>query len=502
MQKERSRMLGEMPMHRLVPTVSVPIMISMLVQALYNIVDSFFVAQYSQTALSAVNLAYPLQMLMIALSTGMGTGVNSVISRRLGEKNGPEARRAAMNGLFVEGCGWLLFVVVGLFFAAPFLRLFSGDAELIRQGTVYLTIVCTCSFGLFGAITMERMLQASGNTKASMVTQLAGAVTNIVLDPVFIFLFDMGVAGAAIATVIGQIASMTLGFYLNQTRNAELRLAWNHFRPDGKIIRSIFVVGFPATVAQAISSVLNGAMNALMMSFSQAAMNVLGVYFKLQSFIFMPVFGLTNGMVPIVGYNYGARSRQRVYECVKVSLAWAMTIMFLGMVLFLAAPEFLMGLFDSSGNALIAMGDAALHTPADKLAGLLLPGSTAGIALPGMSLTQEMSDLVREAGYGTMVQIGATALRIISTHFLLAAAGITLSTVFQAVGKGTYSLIMSLCRQLVVLLPAAWLLSMISLDAIWWSFLIAETASLTICLILFVRCDRRLLRPLDDAITE
>nr|MBR4281120.1 MATE family efflux transporter [Clostridia bacterium] len=449
MQQERSRMLGEMPMARLVPTVSVPIMISMLVQALYNIVDSFFVAQYSETALSAVNLSNPMQMLMIALSTGMGTGINSVISRRLGERNPKLARDAAKNGLFVEGCSWLLFVVIGLFIARPFIAAFTDDAALIQEGTTYLSIVCCCSFGLFGAITMERMLQASGNTRASMLTQLAGALTNMVLDPVFIFLFDMGVAGAAIATVIGQIVSMTLGFFLNQKKNPELRLTWDHFRPDVNIIRSIFTVGFPATVAQAISSVLNVAMNALLMGFSAAAMNVLGVYFKLQGFIFMPVFGLTNGMVPIVAYNYGARSRKRVYACIRVSLIWALTIMFLGMVLFLTAPEFLMGLFDSSAD-------------------------------------------------GEMIQIGKVALPVISTHFLLAAAGITISTVFQAVGKGTYSLIMSLCRQIVVLLPAAWLLSRISLNAVWWAFPIAEAVSLAVCLLLFVRCNRKLLRPLDD----
>ena len=449
MQQERSRMLGEMPMARLVPTVSVPIMISMLVQALYNIVDSFFVAQYSETALSAVNLSNPMQMLMIALSTGMGTGINSVISRRLGERNPKLARDAAKNGLFVEGCSWLLFVVIGLFIARPFIAAFTDDAALIQEGTTYLSIVCCCSFGLFGAITMERMLQASGNTRASMLTQLAGALTNMVLDPVFIFLFDMGVAGAAIATVIGQIVSMTLGFFLNQKKNPELRLTWDHFRPDVNIIRSIFTVGFPATVAQAISSVLNVAMNALLMGFSAAAMNVLGVYFKLQGFIFMPVFGLTNGMVPIVAYNYGARSRKRVYACIRVSLIWALTIMFLGMVLFLTAPEFLMGLFDSSAD-------------------------------------------------GEMIQIGKVALPVISTHFLQAAAGITISTVFQAVGKGTYSLIMSLCRQIVVLLPAAWLLSRISLNAVWWAFPIAEAVSLAVCLLLFVRCNRKLLRPLDD----
>ena len=449
MQQEKSRILGEMPMAKLVPTVSVPIMISMLVQALYNIVDSYFVAQYSEAAFSAVNLSYPLQMLMIALSVGMGTGINSVISRRLGEKNPTLAQDAAKNGIFVEACSWLLFVVIGLFFSRPFIAAFTDDAALIEQGTTYLTIVCTMSFGLFGAITMERMLQASGNTKASMLSQLAGAVTNIALDPVFIFLLDMGVAGAAIATVIGQIASLSLGFYLNQTRNPELRLTWERFRPSMSVIRNIFVVGFPATVAQAIGSVLNVAMNALLMGFSAAAMNVLGVYFKLQSFIFMPVFGLTNGMVPIVAYNYGARSRKRVYQCLNVSLIWALTIMFLGMVMMLAVPEFLMGLFDSSAD-------------------------------------------------GEMVTIGKVALPIISTHFLLAAAGITISTVFQAVGKGTYSLIMSLCRQIVVLLPAAYLLSKISLNAVWWAFPIAEAVSVTICLILFARCNRMLLRPLED----
>nr|MBR4280888.1 MATE family efflux transporter [Clostridia bacterium] len=463
MQQERSRMLGEMPMRRLVPTVSVPIMISMLVQALYNIVDSYFVSQYSPSAFSAVNLAYPLQMLMIALSVGMGTGMGSVISRRLGEKNGPEARRSAMNGLFIQFCGWLLLVMVGLFVSKPFISSYTEDAAVIQQGTTYLTIVCTCSFGLFGSITMERLLQASGSTKLSMLTQMVGAITNIALDPLFIFVFDMGVAGAAIATVLGQIVSCTLGFILNQKLNAELHLKWNRFRPDPQILRSILVVGFPVTVAQAISSVLNILMNGLLISFSTAAMNVLGVYFKLQSFIFMPVFGLTNGMVPIVAYNYGARSRKRVYECVKVSLIWAMVIMFLGMVLFLAAPEFLMGVFET--------GNEAAKTAAD---------------------------LADEAKYGTMVEIGSVALRVISSHFLLAAAGITLSTVFQAVGKGTYSLIMSLCRQLVVLLPAAWLLSKISLNATWWAFLIAESVSLAICLILFARCDKNLLRPLDN----
>ncbi len=456
-------MLGTMPMAKLVPMISVPIMISMLVQALYNIVDSYFVSQYSTAAFSAVNLAYPLQMLMVALSTGMGTGVNSVISRRLGEKNAVMARKAAMNGLFVEGCSWLLFVLIGLTLSGPFISLFTDDAALIGEGKTYLTIACTCSIGLFGAITFERLLQAAGNTMGSMISQLLGAVVNIVLDPIFIFAagtdiglgfalpigLNMGVAGAAIATIIGQFTSLAVGFTLNQLRNPELRLHWDHFRPDVQVIRQIFVVGLPSTVMQAISSVLNIAMNKILIGFGVAAMNVLGVYFKLQSFIFMPVFGLTNGMVPIVGYNYGARSRKRVFECVKVSLIWAVTIMFLGTVLFLAVPETLMGLFDQSSD-------------------------------------------------GEMVAIGAVALRIISAHFLLAAVGITLSTVFPAVGKGTYSLVMSLCRQIVVLLPAAWLLSKISLNAVWWAFPISETVSVLVCLFLFAKCDRELLRPLEQ----
>ena len=449
MQQERSRMLGTMPMNKLVPTVSVPIMISMLVQARYNIVDGIFVSQYSPEALSAVNLAMPLQLLMIALSTGMGTGINSLISRRLGEKNPAEARLAAKNGIFVEFCGWLFFVVVGLFLARPFMAAFTDDAELIRQGTAYLSIVCTLSLGLFMSITMERMLQASGNTKASMLTQLTGALTNIILDPVFIFVLDMGVTGAAVATVIGQWVGMTLGFILNQKTNPELRLTWERFRPQMHILKPIFVVGLPSTVMQAISSLLNVLLNKLLMDFGATAMNVLGVYFKLQSFIFMPVFGLSNGMVPIVGYNFGARNRKRVYECIRVCLVLAMGIMLAGVLLFMLAPELLLGMFDSSeGGELIALGKAALRT--------------------------------------------------ISLCFLPAAAGITLSTVFQAVGKGMYSLIMSLSRQLIVLLPAAWLLSKISLSAVWWAFPIAEVVSLVVCLVLFARCNRKLLRPLGE----
>lgn len=447
---ERSRMLGEMPMKKLVPTVSIPIMISMLVQALYNIVDGIFVAQYSPDALTAVNLAMPMQTLMIAVATGMGTGANSLIARRLGEQRSHEARDAARHGMLIELCGWMLFILVGLFLARPYIAISKPDEAVLEMGTQYLQIVCIFSVGQFLSICFERMMQATGNTKLSMLTQLSGAVVNIILDPIMIFTFDMGIRGAAIATVIGQIFGCLLGFYLNQTRNSELRLTREGFHFSWATIKNILVVGLPSTVMQAISSVCNTTMNMLLMNFGSVYVDTLGVYFKLQSFVFMPVFGLCNGMVPIVGYNFGARMKKRVYECVRVCLTYAISIMALGVLLFLTVPHLLMLPFDST---------------------------------PDQSLTAE----------------GCIALRIICSHFLIAAAGITLSTVFQAVGKGVYSLIMSLCRQLVVLLPVAWLLSFISPNAIWWAFPIAETVSLTVCLLLFRKCNRELIAPLPDA---
>ena len=452
-QQERSKLLGTMEMRRLVVKISIPIMISMLVQALYNVVDGIFVARYSAEALTAVSLAYPIQMLMIAASTGLGVGINSLISRKLGAKRAEEARTAAKNGIFLELCAFALFFVFGLLAAKPFFRLFTPDPQLQELGGQYLSIVCTFSFGLFLSICFERMMQSTGNTVLSMVTQLTGAITNIILDPILIFgLFGlpaMGVAGAAIATVIGQIGGMCLGIVLNQRRNVEMRVHWKGFRPDGKTLRAILSVGFPSIIMQSIGSVMNVAMNLILMGFGAAAVSVLGVYFKLQSFIFMPVFGLSNGMVAIVAYNYGARLRSRINEAVRVSLKLALMIMSVGMLAFLLIPQALLALFESNGA----------------------------------------SDLTA---------IGVVALRTISTHFLLAAIGITLSTVFQAVGKGTYSLIMSLSRQLIVLVPAAWVLSKLGgLNAVWWAFLIAETVSLTICLVLYRRVDRQLLTPLD-----
>ena len=446
--QERSKMLGTMHMGRLVPKVSIPIMISMLVQALYNVVDGIFVARYSADAFTAVSLVFPIQMLMIAVGTGLGVGINSLVSRRLGEGRAEAARDAARNGIFLELCGGLLFCLFGILGARSFMHVFTEDQHLQALGGQYLTIVTVFSFGLLLSMVFERLMQSTGNTTLSMTTQLAGAVTNIILDPIMIFVMDLGVAGAAWATVIGQWVSMSLGLFLNQTRNRELKIHVKGFRPNGGTIKEILAVGFPSIIMQAISSVMNVGMNMILLGFGNTAVNVLGVYFKLQSFIFMPVFGLGNGLVAIVGYNYGARQRERVYAAIKVALTIALGIMGVGLLLFMTVPQVLLSLFES--------GDA-----------------------------------------GDLRVMGQAALRTISLSFLMAAVGIIVTVVFQAVGKGVYSLIMSLCRQLIVLLPAAYLLSRTgSVSAVWWAFPIAELASLTICLLLFRKVDREMLKNL------
>ena len=312
-QQERSKMLGTMPMGRLVTKISVPIMVSMLVQALYNVVDGIFVARYSPDALTAVSLAFPIQLLMIAVATGLGVGINSLISRKLGQKRTDEARDAARCGMLLELCGFVLFLLFGLFGSRSFFHLFTPDAELQRMAGDYLSIVTIFSFGLFLSISFERMMQATGNTMLSMTTQLTGAVINIILDPIMIFGLlgtpQMGVAGAAAATVIGQIGGMLLGFVLNQLKNHELKVVWRGFHPEASVFKSILAVGFPSIIMQSISSFMNVLMNLILIGFGNTAVSVLGVYFKLQSFVFMPVFGLSNGLVAIVGYNYGARLR-------------------------------------------------------------------------------------------------------------------------------------------------------------------------------------------------
>ena len=461
MQKQdRSAMLGTMKMTRLIPKISIPIMASMLIQALYNIVDSIFVSRFDPNGLTAVSLAFPFQMLMIALSTGMGTGINSLVSRRLGERQPREARQAAWNGLLVEGVGSLLFILFGLLLSGPVMRLVVSDklmdyTSILSMGTDYLSVVTLFSTGLFLAIYFERLLQATGNTVLSMITQMAGAITNIVLDPILIFGYlgfrPMGVLGAAIATVIGQWLSALLGFIFNQWKNPELRLNPKDFKIVRRDLSSILAVGIPSTIMQAIGSVMNVGMNSILSGFEQsnAALNVMSVYFKLQSFIFMPVFGLSTGIIAILAYNYGARNKERIYSCIKTALIWACVIMLIGTLIFMLFPEQLMSIFESDANP---------------------------------ELTSQMTD------------IGVVAMRIISSSFILAAVGITLSTVFQAVGKGVYSMVVSICRQLVVLLPAAWLLARLtgSVYAVWWCFPIAEVVALMISVYYYRKCDREL----------
>ena len=467
MQKaERSRMLGSMQMTKLVPKVSIPIMLSMLVQALYNVVDSIFVARFDSRALTAVSLAMPVQMLILAVGIGIATGVNSLISRRLGEKRPEEARAAAWNGIFLELCGYGLFLIFGLFFSRPVFDLLSAGLEdevrdVVRgYGYQYLGTVTTFSLGMFMAMVLERLMQSTGNTVLSMATQMSGALTNIILDPIMIFGYlgfpAMGALGAAIATVTGQWVSMIVGLTLNQKKNLELKLNPKEFAVRGRSIREILAVGLPSTVMQAVTSLMNILLNMILVAYGAVAVNVLGVYFKLQSFVFMPVFGLSNGMVAIVGYNYGARLRSRVYACIRVCLIYSFSIMGAGMAAFLLMPETLLALFEKAG------GDAALTA------------------------------------------MGVPALRTICMCFLPAAMGIILSTVFQALGKGVYSLIITLCRQLLLLVPAAWLLSTLThnVNAIWWSFVIAEGFALVICLLFYRKVDRTMLKPLKEPETE
>ena len=462
--QDRSKLLGTMSMSRLVPKVSIPIMFSMLIQALYNIVDSIFVSRFDPNGLTAVSLAMPFQMLMIALSTGMGTGINSLLSRRLGERNPEGARRGAWNGLLIEVLGSCLFILFGLFLAGQTMGLVVSDnlankESILSMGTSYLTIVTAFSMGLFVAIYFERMLQATGNSVLSMVTQLCGALTNIILDPIMIFGLlgcpRLGVSGAAVATVIGQFVSAVVGFTLNQKKNPELRLARRDARINRHDLSGIVAVGLPSTVMASIGSVMNIGMNAILSGFAQsnAALNVMSVYFKLQSFIFMPVFGLSNGIIAIIAYNYGAKIKERVYSCIKVALVWACCIMLVGTLVFMVFPGQLMSIFESEAEA---------------------------------EITAQMTD------------IGVVAMRIISSSFLLAAIGIILSTVFQAVGRGTYSMIISICRQLVILLPVAWLIARLTGDvkAVWWCFPCAELTTLFLCLFFFNKCNKKLLSTL------
>jgi len=440
--KQQENKMGIMPVNKLLLNMSVPMMISMLVQALYNIVDSIFVARVSEDALTAVSLAFPIQTLLIAVGAGTGVGVNALLSKTLGEKNYETANKTAVNAIFLAFMSFLLFVVIGLTVVKPFYlsQVKTTESDIYTMGVQYLSIVCICSFGVYAQFVFEKLLQSTGRTFYSMLSQLAGAVTNIVLDPILIFgmfgLPKMGVAGAAIATVIGQCVGATVGIFFNFTRNKELTISFKGFRPDGRIIGRIYKVGVPSIIMQAIGSVMTYSMNLILIQFTSTATAVFGVYFKLQSFFFMPVIGINNGMVPIIAYNYGAGKRTRIVKTIKYSMCYAFLLMFLGFLTFELIPGGLLGMFDASEE---------------------------------------------------MLAIGIKALRTIGVHFLIAWYCIIAGSVFQAVGNGVYSLIVSVARQLVILIPAAYILAGIGgLDFVWWAFPIAELMSLCVSTIFLV----------------
>lgn len=442
--------MGVMPVNRLLLTMGVPMMISMLVQALYNIVDSMFVSRISEDALSALSLAFPAQNLMIAVAVGAGVGINAALSKSLGEKDFERANRAACNGLFLALLHFFVFFLLGLFFTRLFFsaQVAPNETGIIGYGTDYLRICTMASFGVFGEITAERLLQSTGRTVQAMLIQLIGAVINLVLDPILIFgLFGfprLEVAGAAIATVLGQIIAMVVGLYLNFRHNPEIRLSFKGFRPDGDMIRRIYRVGVPTMVMNAIGSVMVFSMNQILIGFTKTATAVFGVYFKLQSFIFMPVFGLNNAIVPIISYNYGARNRDRIIRTIRLGVLYAVLLMVVGFVLFQTIPDKLLLLFDASEE---------------------------------------------------MLAIGTVALRAISFSYLLAGYCIVCGSVFQAFGRGMLSLIVSLVRQLFLLLPLAYLLSLTGrLDLIWYAFPLAELGSLTASTIGLVRLYRQEIR--------
>ena len=451
----RENKMRTMPVGKLLFTMALPLAISMLVQAFYNVVDSIYVSQISESAVTALSLSFPVQNLMIGCATGVGVGMNALLSKSLGEGNQERANRAAGNGILLSVIIACLFVVFGLAGARPYFEMQSDVEATISGGVSYIGICCVWCLGIFLEIIAERLLQASGRTIYSMFTQGVGAVLNIILDPVFIFgvewlgIAPMGISGAAVATVIGQWAAAILGVIFNLTKNPDVQLGLKFCRPDGYIVKKILAVGIPSMIMMAIGSVMNFGMNQIFLAFKEygeTAAGVFGIYFKLQSFVLMPLFGINNAAISIIAYNYGARQPKRITGTLKCSLGAAMCIMLLGLLLFQLLPDLLLGIFN----------------PSD-----------------------------------TFLALGRSALRIVSIHFPIAAVGIALGASFQALGNGIYSTITSLMRQLVVLLPVAYLLSLTGdVHAVWWSFPIAEVVSMLTSLFFYVRIYRQRIKPL------
>jgi len=446
--------LGTMPISKLIWNMSLPIIVSMLVQALYNIVDSVFVSRICEQALTAVSLAFPAQNLMIGLATGTAVGVNALMGRALGAGERERANHIATNGVFLAGVGFAICAILAAFFARMFFAAQTSIDYIVDNGATYLRICCCASLGLFAEIMFERLLQSTGRSILSMYTQGLGAIVNIILDPICIFVLNMGVAGAAVATVIGQFCGCALALYFNLKKNHDIRLHFKGFRPHWKIIGQIYAIGLPSVVMVAIGSVMTFCMNKILIAYHSAketAATAFGIYFKLNSFIFMPIFGL-NGVVSIIAYNYGAQHRRRMTETIKRSTIYASCIMLLGMSIFLSIPGTLLKIFDATD---------------------------------------------------TLLAVGVPALRIISLSFCMAGASIALTSAFQALGKSLYSMIISIIRQLVFLVPLAYILARYGAgignnDLVWWSYPIAEIAALTVSLLFFRHMYKTLIAKLPE----
>ncbi|WP_178626082.1 MATE family efflux transporter [Frisingicoccus sp.] len=435
--REQENKMGTMPVNRLLVTMSIPMIISMLVQALYNVVDSVFVSQISENALTAVSMAFPIQNLMISVAVGTGVGTNALLSRSLGEKNQTMANKAANNSIFLACASYVVFLIFGLTCTETFYRLQTDIPEIIAYGRDYVFFVSVLSFGIFLQVAFDRMLQATGRTFYTMFTQGSGAIINIILDPILIFGWfgfpKMEVAGAALATVIGQIVAMFISGILNVTKNADIQFRLKSMCPDKEVIARIYAVGVPSIIMSSIASMMTFCMNQILMTFSATATAVFGVYFKLQSFVYMPVFGLNNGMVPIVAFNYGARQKQRIMKTMKLAIAYAFGMMLIGLAIFQIFPAELFRMFNAS-----------------------------------------------EA----MLSIGIPSLRIISISFLFASINIISISMLQALGHGIYSMLISVGRQLIVLIPVAFLLSRTgNLNLVWLAFPLAETVAVVLSII-------------------
>lgn len=427
--------MGSMNIKRLILTMSAPIVVSMMVQSLYNVVDSIFVAQISEEAITAVSMAFPFQQLMMSVGIGTAIGVNSLLARNLGAKQFSQVNKIANNGLLLAFLSFIAFFMMGLLLSDKLITIQTDNQEIISHGPVYLRICLMGSLGIFTHLMFERLLQATGKTMYTMIAQISGALMNIILDPIMIFgwfgMPAMGLAGAALATVISQYVGALVVAYLCIRKEKDIDIGFRYIKPDFKIIRDIYAVGIPSIIMISISSVTIFSMNQILAKFSITAVALLGIYFKLQSFIFMPVFGLNNGIIPIVGYNYGAGNKERMRETIFLGMRYAVTIMLIGTLIMMVLPDKLLGMFNASDQ---------------------------------------------------MMDIGRVAFRIICISFPFAAISIISIGVFQAIGKGTLSMIISIIRQLVVLVPLAYLFSLTgNLSMVWWSVIIAELVAVSIC---------------------